>query len=114
MLDKVERASAHGDLGEVLFRQARRFGMRVVALSSQHYPALVATASGSDLIVAAAFDQHALLLRVGSGPPPNTSVRHDPVPDLGPEWWRVNPFDASVSVTDLEAELTRWFAAAVP
>ena len=113
VLDLVESSSAHGDLGEVLFDYAKATGaLRVVPLASTDFPALVATPRDDDVIVAAATGMQSLLLRVGDEPPDGARLGHEPVPEAGPGWWRVNPFDAEVSRANTAIELQRWFGAA--
>jgi len=112
VLDAVESTSAHGDLGEVVFRYAKRCGdMRVVPLRSEVYPAIVATPVDGDVVVVAASGMHALLMRTGDAPE-RPRLPHELVPELGEGWWRVRPWIAEVSAEDAAVELTRWFSAA--
>jgi hypothetical protein len=113
VLDLVENTSAHGDLGEVLFRYAASTGpMRVVPLRTEVFPALAATAADSDRIVAAATGMRWLLLRTGDAVPDGARLTHEVAPDAGPGWWRVYVFDREVSRADTEVELQRWFTLA--
>ena len=112
ILDKVESTSAHGDLGEVVYRFAPTTGqMHVIPLSSAPFPALVATPHGSDVIVVAASGMSRLLIRVNDVPE-GACLAHHSAPQVGPDWWHVNPFDRDVSIPDTAAELQRWFSAA--
>jgi hypothetical protein len=113
VLDAVESTSAHGDLGDVLFRYARSTGeMRVVPLASHDFPGLVATPRGDDRIVAAATGMQWLLLRAGTEPPEGAQLTHEPDARLSSEWWRVHVFDFGVSRAVAEVEIQRWFDAA--
>jgi hypothetical protein len=112
VLDAVELTSAHGDLGEVVFRYGRTTGgMRVIPMASADFPALVATPADRDLIVVAASGMQHLLLRVREVPE-GVRLEHEAATELGVGWWRVNPFDAEVSIPDTACELQRWFSAA--
>ncbi|MGZ4707749.1 MAG: hypothetical protein ACXWBN_03285 [Acidimicrobiales bacterium] len=113
VLELVESASAHGDLGELLFDHAKATGdLRVVPLASADFPALVATPSDDDLIVAAAAGMRRLLLRAGDEPPEGARLRHEPVAEAGPGWWHVEPFDPEVNRAAAVMELRRWLSAA--
>jgi hypothetical protein len=112
VLDAVETASAHGDLGEVVFRYARTTGeMRVIPMANADFPALVATPADRDLVVVAAAGMRELLVRVDEVPD-GARLEHEAAAELGAGWWRVCPFDAEVSIPDTAAELQRWFSAA--
>jgi hypothetical protein len=112
VLDAVETASAHGDLGEVVFRYARTTGgMRVIPMATADFPALVATPADRHLIVVAAAGMRELLLRVNEVPD-GARLEHELATELGTGWWRVHPFDPDVSSPDSAAELQRWFSAA--
>jgi hypothetical protein len=112
VLDAVDSTSAHGDLGEVLFRYARSTGaMRVIPMAAADFPALVATRADDDVVVAAATGMHSLLVRTKELPEP-ARLSHERAPDLGEDWWHVHPFDAQVSSADIAEELQRWFIAA--
>ncbi len=113
VLDAVDPSSAHSDLGEVLFHHAASTGgLRVVPLRTEDCPALVAVRTDDDQIVAAASGMRWLLIRAGVELPSGARLAHDAAPDVGPEWWRVYPFDAEVSRPDTDADLQRWFDAA--
>jgi hypothetical protein len=113
VLDATEGRSAHDDLGEVLLRFAASSGsLSVLAVGPGAYPALVATRPGDDVVVAAARGMRDLLVRAGPDGVPTARLAHEPVPELGTGWWRVDPFDPDVSIPDTEAELQRWFTAA--
>ncbi len=112
LLDAVEMTSAHGDLGEVVTRYARSTGsMRVIPTADADFAALVATRSGHDVVVVAATGMSSLLIRT-EDVPPGARLGHEQAPELGAGWWRVNPFDADVSIPDTADELQRWFTAA--
>jgi len=112
VLDAVESASAHGDLGEIMFRLARSTGgMRVLPMSSTEFPALVATRADSDAVVVAASGMQMLLIRVAQVPV-GAELHHEEARELGPDWWWVNPFDSSVPIAATKVELQRWFTAA--
>ncbi len=112
VLDAIELTSAHGDLGEVLTRYARSTGrMRVIPMADADFPALAATSVVNDVVVVAATGMRALLIRTAAAPP-GARLGHEQATDLGADWWRVNPFDADVSIPDTADELQRWFTAA--
>ena len=112
VLDAVEATSAHGDLGDLLIRLARSTGgMRVIPMASTEFPALVATPADQDLVVAAASGMRRLLIRT-EHEPPGARLGRDRNPDLGGDWWRVDPFDPAVSREDAAQELQQWFLAA--
>ena len=112
VLAAVESGSAHGDLGDVLFRVARSTaGMRVIPLQAGAFPALVATPADEDVVVVAASGMRSLLIRVAEVPE-EARLSHERAPDLGSDSWRVNPFDPDVSTPRTAEELQRWFAAA--
>jgi hypothetical protein len=64
-------------------------------------------------IVACAAGMRSIGLRSGATPPADARLDHREAPELGAGWWWVNPFDAEVSLSDTDAELRRWFRAAV-
>jgi hypothetical protein len=114
VLDLVERSSAHGDLGRLLFDFAKTTGaMRVVPLASHDFPALVGTPPDSDIVVVAASGMLRLLFRAGEDEPAGARLERERATDLGPEWWRVNPFDREVSRAATALELPRWFTTAL-
>lgn len=113
VLDAVESSSAHGDLGEVVFHYAASTGgMRVLPVAAADFPALVATPSDRDVVVMAASGMRWLLVRVGDAVPDGARLAHEEAPELGPGWWRVNPFDPAVSRDDTATELQRWVSLA--
>ena len=73
------------------------------------YPALVAV-RGDGEVVAYAVSMRDLVLHVDA-PPDGARLEPERLDEIGPRWWRVNPFAADVSIPDTAAELRRWFAA---
>jgi hypothetical protein len=73
----------------------------------------VATHPDSDAIVVAASGMRHLLLRVGEDEPEGARLEHERATEVGPGWWRVNPFDRGVSRAATAVELPRWFNAAI-
>jgi len=113
VLDAVESSSAHGDLGDVVFRLAESTGApRVLPVAAADFPALVATLRDGDVVVLAASGMRWLLVRVGDAVPQGARLDHEEAPELGPGWWRVNPFDPAVSRDDTATELQRWVSLA--
>jgi hypothetical protein len=112
VLDAVGTTSAHGDLGEVLFRYGRSTGgMRVIPVAAADFPALVATPADDDVVVAAATGMQSLLLRTREVPA-RARLAHERALEVGADWWRVHPFDPEVDKAETADELQRWFTAA--
>jgi RNA polymerase sigma-70 factor (ECF subfamily) len=102
VLAYTESGHAHSDLGGALHQHAREAGLRVVAVGSGDFPALVA-ATGGGLAVACALGMARLGLRAGAEPPAGAQSDHTPAPELGEGWWWVDPWAPGLSA---------WFEAA--
>ena len=109
-LARVRDTSAHGDLTEVVHRYVPGGvpGLAVVPVGDGDFPAVV-VASRDGAVVAFATGMRLLALRVES-PPDGARLEPEPLTDLGPRWWAVNPFAAEVSIPDTATELRAWFS----